>query len=42
MKKIFSVTLLTLSMVCFGQKTDSKKNQIDTKLVGSWKGEEDD
>lgn len=42
MRKILSITLMVLSMACFGQKSDSKKNQIDPKLVGSWSGEEDD
>ncbi len=34
--------LVAFSLVCYGQKTDSKKNRIDPKLVGSWSGEEDD
>lgn len=42
MKKILGITLLIFSALCFGQKSDAKKNRIDPKLVGSWNGEEDD
>lgn len=42
MKKILSITLLSLSLISFGQNPDTKKNKIDPKLVGSWSGEEDD
>jgi len=43
MKKKLSFMMLCFSVILLAQKeNDGKKNQIDQKLVGSWKGEEDD
>ncbi|MGG5208738.1 hypothetical protein ACQWU4_07300 [Chryseobacterium sp. MIQD13] len=40
--KLSVMIMICFSVVLFAQKKDNMKNQIDIKLVGSWKGEEDD
>ena len=40
--KLSVIMMMFFSVIAFAQQSNSKKNQIDQKLVGSWSGEEDD